>query len=132
MSNFQRNFCVAPMMNWTDRHCRSFMRLISKNAILYTEMITTGALLYGDADYHLQMGPHESPVALQVGGSDPNELEKCSNLVEKYHYSEINLNCGCPSDRVQNGMFGAVMMKMQNSLLNVYHHYLIHLNYPSQ
>ena len=106
-----RKFCVAPMMNWTDRHCRSFMRLISAKAILYTEMITTGALLHGDAEYHLQMGANESPVALQLGGSNPKELEKCSNLVDKYSYSEINLNCGCPSDRVQNGMFGAVMMK---------------------
>ncbi len=99
------------MMNWTDRHCRSFMRLISEKAILYTEMITTGALLYGDADYHLKIDADESPVALQLGGSDPRELEKCSNLVEKYSYSEINLNCGCPSDRVQNALFGAVMMK---------------------
>ena len=99
------------MMNWTDRHCRSFMRLISENAILYTEMITTGALLYGDADYHLKIDADESPVALQLGGSDPRELEKCSNLVEKHSYSEINLNCGCPSDRVQNALFGAVMMK---------------------
>ena len=106
-----RKFCVAPMMNWTDRHCRSFMRLISDTAVFYTEMITSGALLYGDADYHLQMDRDESPVALQLGGSDPKELAKCSNLVDKYDYSEINLNCGCPSDRVQNGMFGAVMMK---------------------
>ena len=111
MNALSRKFCVAPMMNWTDRHCRSFMRLISNKAILYTEMITTGALLHGDVDYHLQMDADECPVALQLGGSDPKELEKCSNLVEKYHYSEINLNCGCPSDRVQNGMFGAVMMK---------------------
>ncbi len=99
------------MMNWTDIHCRSFMRLLSEKTILYTEMITTGALLHGDADYHLKMNAHESPVALQLGGSDPKELEKCAKLVEKYNYSEINLNCGCPSDRVQNGMFGAVMMK---------------------
>ncbi len=111
MRVMSRKFCVAPMMNWTDRHCRSFMRLISDTAILYTEMITSGALLYGDADYHLQMDENESPVALQLGGSDPKELAKCSNLVDKYDYSEINLNCGCPSDRVQNGMFGAVMMK---------------------
>ena len=111
MSDFKRKFCVAPMMNWTDRHCRSFMRLISKNTILYTEMITTGALLHGDADYYLQMSAKESPVSLQLGGSSPQELEKCAKLVERYNYSEINLNCGCPSDRVQNGMFGAVMMK---------------------
>ena len=99
------------MMNWTDKHCRAFMRLISERAILYSEMITTGALLHGDADYHLQMNSNESPVALQLGGSDPRAFEKCAKLVEKYDYSEINLNCGCPSDRVQNGMFGAVMMK---------------------
>ena len=99
------------MMNWTDRHCRAFMRLISEGATLYTEMITTGALLHGDADYHLQMSPDESPVALQLGGSRPQDFEKCSQLIDNYNYSEINLNCGCPSDRVQNGMFGAVMMK---------------------
>ncbi len=99
------------MMNWTDRHCRSFMRLISSEAILYTEMITTGAILHGDTHYHLDLSSNESPVALQLGGSDPKELEICSKLIDKYNYSEINLNCGCPSDRVQNGMFGAVMMK---------------------
>ena len=87
------------------------MRLISERAILYSEMITTGALLHGDTDYHLQMNSNESPVALQLGGSDPRAFEKCAKLVERYDYSEINLNCGCPSDRVQNGMFGAVMMK---------------------
>ena len=106
-----RKFCIAPMMNWTDRHCRYFMRLISQKAILYTEMITTGALIHGDSSYYLQMNPDESPVSLQLGGSSPQELEKCARLVERYNYSEINLNCGCPSDRVQNGMFGAVMMK---------------------
>ena len=109
--SISRKFCVAPMMNWTDRHCRAFMRLISEGATLYTEMITTGALLHGDADYHLQMSPDESPVALQLGGSRPQDFEKCSQLIDNYNYSEINLNCGCPSDRVQNGMFGAVMMK---------------------
>ena len=87
------------------------MRLISNKAILYTEMITTGALIYGDADHHLNMSPHEGPVALQLGGSDPKELAKCSNLVDKYDYSEINLNCGCPSDRVQSGRFGACLMR---------------------
>ncbi len=111
MTNFERKFCVAPMMNWTDRHCRSFMRLISSQAVLYTEMITTGAILHGDAHYHLDLNSDESPVALQLGGSNPQELSNCVKLIENYSYDEINLNCGCPSDRVQNGMFGAVMMK---------------------
>ncbi|MGB1868188.1 MAG: tRNA dihydrouridine(20/20a) synthase DusA, partial [Porticoccaceae bacterium] len=106
-----RKFCVAPMLDWTDRHCRYFMRLISKQAVLYTEMITTGAILYGDTDYHLAMNPAEHPVALQLGGSDPADLAKACVLASQYDYAEINLNCGCPSDRVQNGMFGAVMMK---------------------
>ncbi len=109
-----RKFCVAPMMNWTDRHCRSFMRLISSEAVLYTEMITTGAILHGDARYHLDLNSDESPVALQLGGSNPQELSKCVKLIENYPYNEINLNCGCPSDRVKNGMFGAVMMKNAN------------------
>ena len=102
------------MMNWTDRHCRSFMRLISSEAVLYTEMITTGAILHGDVRYHLDLNSDESPVALQLGGSNPQELSKCVKLIENYPYNEINLNCGCPSDRVQNGMFGAVMMKNAN------------------
>ena len=106
-----RKFCVAPMLDWTDRHCRYFMRLISEQAVLYTEMITTGAILYGDTDYHLAMNPEEHPVALQLGGSDPADLAKACVLASHYDYAEINLNCGCPSDRVQNGMFGAVMMK---------------------
>ena len=114
MADFARRFCVAPMMNWTDRHCRSFMRLISSEAVLYTEMITTGAILHGDTHYHLDLSSNESPVALQLGGSNPHELSKCVKLIENYPYNEINLNCGCPSDRVQNGMFGAVMMKNAN------------------
>lgn len=107
----KRKFCVAPMLDWTDRHCRYFLRLISKHAVLYSEMITTGAILYGDKDRHLAMSPVEQPVALQLGGSDPTDLAAVCKLAQDYDYSEINLNCGCPSDRVQNGMFGAVMMK---------------------
>lgn len=106
-----RKFCVAPMLDWTDRHCRYFLRLISHHAVLYTEMITTGAILHGDTDYHLAMNPEEHPVALQLGGSDPTDLARACVLARQYDYAEINLNCGCPSDRVQNGMFGAVMMK---------------------
>ena len=106
-----KRLAVAPMMEWTDRHCRYFLRLISQHSVLYTEMITTGAIIYGDTDYHLQMDSFEHPVALQLGGSSPTDLAKACVLASKYDYAEINLNCGCPSDRVQNGMFGAVMMK---------------------
>jgi len=106
-----RRFCVAPMLDWTDRHCRYFLRLISQHSMLYTEMLTTGAIIYGDSDYHLQMDPFEHPVALQLGGSNPKDLATACKMAAQYAYAEINLNCGCPSDRVQNGMFGAVMMK---------------------
>lgn len=99
------------MLDWTDRHCRFFLRLISAHAVLYTEMITTGAILHGDAERHLVMNTAEHPVALQLGGSDPHDLAAACKIAEKYAYAEINLNCGCPSDRVQNGMFGAIMMK---------------------
>jgi tRNA-dihydrouridine synthase A len=106
-----RKFCVAPMLDWTDRHCRYFLRLISQHAMLYTEMLTTGAIIHGDSDYHLQMNAFEHPVALQLGGNNPQDLAIASKMAAQYAYAEINLNCGCPSDRVQNGMFGAVMMK---------------------
>ena len=106
-----RKFCVAPMMDWTDRHCRYFLRLISQHSMLYTEMLTTGAILHGDSDHHLQMDAFEHPVALQLGGSNPKDLALACKMAAKYDYAEINLNCGCPSDRVQNGMFGAIMMK---------------------
>ena len=99
------------MLDWTDRHCRYFLRLISSNAVLYTEMVTTGAIIYGDAKHHLHMDPFEHPVALQLGGSDPKDLALACKMAADYAYAEINLNCGCPSDRVQNGMFGAIMMK---------------------
>lgn len=102
------------MLEWTDRFCRYFLRLISRNTVLYTEMVSTGALLHGDAHYHLQMNAIEHPVALQLGGSDPAALAASAKLGEQYGYDEINLNCGCPSDRVQNAMFGACMMKQAN------------------
>jgi tRNA-dihydrouridine synthase A len=101
---------VAPMMDWTDRHCRSFHRLLTRRARLYTEMVATGALLHGDAARHLDFGPGEHPVALQVGGSDPADLAACARLAERWGYAEINLNCGCPSPRVQRGAFGACLM----------------------
>ncbi|HEY6822925.1 MAG TPA: tRNA dihydrouridine(20/20a) synthase DusA, partial [Steroidobacteraceae bacterium] len=102
--------CVAPMMDWTDRHCRYFLRQVSSSARLYTEMITTGALIHGDVDRHLAFNEEEHPVALQLGGSEPDELAQCAKLGERYGYDEINLNIGCPSERVQRGAFGACLM----------------------
>jgi tRNA-dihydrouridine synthase A len=102
--------CVAPMMDWTDRHCRFFHRLITRRARLYSEMITTGALLHGDQARHLDFNAEEHPLALQVGGSEPDELAHCARLGEQWGYDEINLNCGCPSERVQRGSFGACLM----------------------
>jgi tRNA-dihydrouridine synthase A len=102
--------CVAPMMDWTDRHCRFFLRLISRHARLYTEMITSGALLHGDVPHHLDFDPAEHPLALQLGGSDAGLLGSCAKLGERWGYDEVNLNCGCPSERVQTGSFGACLM----------------------
>jgi len=101
---------VAPMMGWTDKHDRYFMRLISPHALLYTVMITTGALTYGKKFDVLDFNPEEHPVALQLGGSDPSELATCAKLAQQWHYDEVNLNCGCPSERVQKGAFGACLM----------------------
>lgn len=102
--------CVAPMMNWTDRHDRFFLRLISRRARLYTEMVTTGALLHGDAGAHLRFDPAEHPVALQLGGCEPAAMAACARLAADAGYDEVNVNVGCPSDRVQNGRFGACLM----------------------
>ena len=98
------------MMDWTDRHCRYFHRLLSGHALLYTEMVTTGALIHGDIARHLQFNPQEHPVALQLGGSEPNDLALSAKLGAQWGYDEINLNCGCPSERVQRGAFGACLM----------------------
>jgi len=98
------------MMDWTDRHCRYFHRLLSPRARLYTEMVTTGALLHGDVPRHLDFSPEEHPLALQLGGSEPQELAACAKLAQHWGYDEINLNCGCPSPRVQRGAFGACLM----------------------
>lgn len=105
-----RTICVAPMMDWTDRHCRYFHRLLSRNTWLYTEMVTTGALLHADPRRWLEFDPTEHPVALQLGGSDPAELARCARLGAEFGYDEINLNVGCPSDRVTTGRFGACLM----------------------
>ncbi len=101
---------VAPMLDWTDRHCRYFHRLLSHKALLYTEMVTTGALLHGDVERHLRFDAAEHPVALQLGGSEPADLAHGARLGAQWGYDEINLNCGCPSERVQRGAFGACLM----------------------
>ena len=103
-------FSVAPMMDWTDRHCRSFHRILTRRTLLYTEMVTTGALIHGPRERLLAFSPGEHPVALQLGGSDPADLARCAVMAEARGYDEVNLNCGCPSDRVQNGRFGACLM----------------------
>ena len=103
-------FSIAPMMEWTDRHCRFFHRLLTRRALLYTEMITTGAVLHGDRARLLAFDPAEHPVALQLGGSDPRQLAQCARIAADLGYDEVNLNVGCPSDRVQEGRFGACLM----------------------
>jgi len=100
---------VAPMLDWTDRHCRYFYRLMSANTVLYTEMVTTGAILFGKGDY-LGFNDEEHPLVLQLGGSDPKAMTECAKIAEQKGYDEININVGCPSDRVQNGRFGACLM----------------------
>ncbi len=110
MKALSHRLCVAPMMDWTDRHCRYFLRLISRHARLYTEMITSGALVHGDVPHHLDFDPAEHPLGLQLGGSDPAMLAACARLGARWGYDEINLNCGCPSERVQTGSFGACLM----------------------
>jgi tRNA-dihydrouridine synthase A len=105
-----KTLSVAPMMDWTDRHCRYFLRQVNSRARLYTEMITTGALIHGDVDRHLAFSAAEHPVAVQLGGCDPEELSICSAKAQRYGYDEINLNIGCPSERVQKGAFGACLM----------------------
>lgn len=105
-----RTLTVAPMMDWTDRHCRYFHRLLSPHALLYTEMVTTGALIHGDVDRHLQYNDPEHPVALQLGGSEPVAMARCARLAQDWGYDEVNINVGCPSERVQSGAFGACLM----------------------
>lgn len=109
---------VAPMMDWTDRHCRFFHRLISPNTLLYTEMVTTGALIYGDRERFLRHRNEESPLALQLGGCDPTDMATCAKMGEDAGYDEVNLNIGCPSDRVQKGKIGAILMEEPQTVAN--------------
>ena len=104
-------FSVAPMMDWTDRHCRAFHRTLTRRALLYTEMVTTKAVIHGDRERLLSYSDVEHPIALQLGGSEPDELAACARIAEDFGYDEVNLNCGCPSDRVQSGAFGACLMR---------------------
>jgi tRNA-dihydrouridine synthase A len=110
MKSLERRFCVAPMMAWTDRHCRFFHRLLTRRALLYTEMLTTGAVLHGDRARLMRHDPVEHPLALQLGGADPRALAACARIGADAGFDEINLNVGCPSDRVQDGRFGACLM----------------------
>jgi len=116
----QYKMCVAPMMDWTDRHCRFFLRLLSPNARLYTEMITAAALIYGDAEKLLKFDVAEHPVALQLGGNDPVMMATAADLGAKAGYDEININVGCPSDRVQSGQFGACLMANPDVVASCY------------
>jgi tRNA-dihydrouridine synthase A len=111
MKHIDRRVCVAPMMEWTDRHCRFFLRGFSAHTLLYTEMITSAAILHGDRARLLAFDPEEHPVALQLGGSEPRELATAARAGEDAGYGEVNLNCGCPSDRVSSGAFGACLMR---------------------
>ncbi|MFO1433665.1 MAG: tRNA dihydrouridine(20/20a) synthase DusA [Candidatus Competibacteraceae bacterium] len=106
----EHRLCIAPMMDWTDRHERYFLRLISRHARLYTEMVTTGAIIHGDREHLLGYDPAEQPLALQLGGSEPALLAECARIATAWGYAEVNLNVGCPSDRVQTGRFGACLM----------------------
>jgi tRNA-dihydrouridine synthase A len=110
LASHDYRLCIAPMMDWTDRHCRFFLRLITRHARLYTEMVTVPALVHGDVARHLDFDPTEHPLSLQLGGSDRAQLAQAARLGERWGYDEINLNCGCPSERVQTGSFGACLM----------------------
>ncbi|MEO0714673.1 MAG: tRNA dihydrouridine(20/20a) synthase DusA, partial [Pseudomonadota bacterium] len=104
-------FSVAPMMEWTDRHCRAFHRALTKEALLFTEMVTADAVIHGDRERLIGFDAMEHPVAIQLGGSDPDKLAEAARIAEGFGYDEVNLNCGCPSERVQSGAFGACLMR---------------------
>ncbi|MFQ3206519.1 MAG: tRNA-dihydrouridine synthase A [Glaciecola sp.] len=114
-SMINHRLSVAPMLDWTDRHCRFFLRLLSKHTVLYTEMVTTGAIIHGKGDY-LGYNKEEHPLVLQLGGSDPQAMAHCAAIAEQRGYNEVNINVGCPSDRVKNGSFGACLMAMPETV----------------
>ena len=116
-TRLSHKFSVAPMLDWTDKHCRYFHRLMTKHAVLYTEMVTTGALIHGKGDY-LAFNEQEHPLVLQLGGSNPAEMAQCAKMAEQRGYDAVNINVGCPSDRVQNGMFGACLMAKPELVAN--------------
>ena len=110
-NSVNRRFTTAPMMEWSDSHCRQFWRLLTRDAVLYTEMVTTGAIIHGNnRERFLGYGEEEHPIALQLGGSNAKELAECAKYAQEWGYDEVNLNVGCPSDRVQNNMIGACLM----------------------
>ena len=111
---------VAPMMDWTDRHCRWFHRRLSSHVLLYTEMVTANAIIHGDRDYLIGFNPKEHPVALQIGGSESDKLAEAAKIGQDYGYDEININIGCPSDRVQSGRFGACLMAESDLVAECY------------
>ena len=113
-NSINRRFCIAPMLDCTDRHARYFMRQISHHAVMYTEMVTTGALIHGDRSRFLDFDAAEHPIALQLGGSDPQAMAQCAEFAQEWGYDEVNINVGCPSDRVQSGSFGACLMQDPN------------------
>lgn len=110
VNHYPHKFSIAPMMDWTTSECRQFHRLLTRNSLLYTEMVTTGALIHGQTERFLRYDTSEHPIALQLGGHDPKDLAKSALMAEEWGYDEVNLNAGCPSDRVQNGMIGAILM----------------------
>jgi hypothetical protein len=118
LQNGGKIFAIAPMMDWTDRHCRMFHRLLCPSALLYTEMVVADAVIYGDRDRLLGFAPAEHPVAVQLGGSDPDKLAQATNACVDWGYDEVNLNVGCPSDRVQSGTFGACLMREPQLVAN--------------
>ncbi len=111
MTTFEKTFSVAPMMDWTDRHCRFFHRILSRRAVLYTEMVTADAVIHGDRERLLGFSPQEHPVVVQLGGSEPERMAEAARICAEWGYDAVNINVGCPSDRVQKGRFGAVLMK---------------------
>ncbi len=129
IDSLDRKISVAPMLDWTDKHCRYFLRLISSKSVLYTEMVTTGAIIFGKGDY-LAFNSQEHPIALQLGGSDPAHMTQCAVVAQEYGYDEVNINVGCPSDRVQNGRFGACLMAEPQTVADCVTHMQTQVDIP--